>query len=259
MPEADAALYEAPFRHVVLFVQPQRKGLREARADEKWWLHQRPRPAIRKALFTLRRFIVTPRVSSRRFFVWVPKPTLPDTRLVVIARDDDTTFGCLSSRLHELWSLATCSWHGAGNDPTYNAESCYQTFPFPEGLTPDIPAADYADDPRAQAIATAAARLNELRENRLNPADLVVREPEVVPGYPDRILPRDADAAKELKKHTLTNLYNARPQWLANAHAVLDAAVADAYGWGADWAAGMSDEDILSRLFALNQARSSAN
>ena len=25
---------------------------------------------------------------------------------------------------------------------------------FPQGLTPDIPAADYADDPRAQAIAT---------------------------------------------------------------------------------------------------------
>ena len=87
----------------------------------------------------------------------------------------------------------------------------FATFPFPEGLTPDIPAADYAADPRAQAIAAAAARLNELRENWLNPPDLVVREPEVVPGYPDRILPKDEEAAKELKKRTLTNLYNARP------------------------------------------------
>ena len=41
--------------------------------------------------------------------------------------------------------------------------------------------------------------------------------PEVVPGYSDRILPEDDDAAKELKKRTLTNLYNARPQWLATA------------------------------------------
>ncbi len=79
-------------------------------------------------------------------------------------------------------------------------------------------------------------------------------------GYPDRILPRDEGAAKELKKRTLTNLYNARPQWLANAHADLDAAVADAYGWGDEWRAGpkgqgMGDDAILARLFALNQAR----
>jgi acyl-homoserine lactone acylase PvdQ len=120
-----------------------------------------------------------------------------------------------------------------------------------------VPATDYAADPRAQAIAAAAARLDELRENWLNPADLVVREPEVVPGYPDRILPKDGNAAKELQKRTLTNLYNARSQWLANAHADLDAAVADAYGWGDDWRAGLLDDDeILARLFLLNQTRS---
>ncbi|MEG8015894.1 hypothetical protein [Sphingomonas sp. 22R3R2A-7] len=80
-----------------------------------------------------------------------------------------------------------------------------------------------------------------------------------MPGYPDRILPKDEAAAKELKKRTLTNLYNARPQWLANAHAALDAAVADAYGWSEDWRAGRLDEDeILARLFALNQSRSAA-
>lgn len=108
----------------------------------------------------------------------------------------------------------------------------------------------------AQAIAAAAARLNDLRENWLNPADLVVREPEVVPGYPDRILPRDEEAAKELKKRALTNLYNARPQWLADAHAALDEAAADAYGWGDDWRAGLlTDDEILARLFALNQER----
>jgi type II restriction/modification system DNA methylase subunit YeeA len=146
---------------------------------------------------------------------------------------------------------------GVGNDLRYTPSTTFETFPFPEGLTPNVPAADYADDPRAQAIAAAAARLDELRENWLNPADLVVREPEVVPGYPGRILPRDEEAAKELKKRTLTNLYNARPQWLANAHDALDAAVADAYGWGEDWRAGRLDDDaILARLFALNQIRS---
>ena len=54
-------------------------------------------------------------------------------------------------------------------------------------------------------------------------------EDESVPGYPQRPVPRDEDAAKALKKRTLTNLYNARPQCLADAHAALDAAVAAAY------------------------------
>jgi len=60
--------------------------------------------------------------------------------------------------------------------------------------------------------------------------------------------PRDEDAAKELKKRTLTTLYNTRPQRLADAHAALDAAVAAAYGWDAD----ISDDDALGELLALN-------
>jgi type II restriction/modification system DNA methylase subunit YeeA len=139
-----------------------------------------------------------------------------------------------------------------GNDPTYNRESVFETFPFPEGLTPNIPAADYADDPRAVAIAEAARRLNELREAWLNPPDLVERGPEVVPGYPDRIVPVNPNAAAILKKRTLTNLYNERPAWLGNAHRDLDAAVAAAYGWPAD----ISQDDALARLLALNLERS---
>ncbi len=59
-------------------------------------------------------------------------------------------------------------------------------------------------------------------------------------------------AESELKKRTLTNLYNARPTWLDNAHKKLDAAVFAAYGWSAD----ISDEDILKNLLALNLERS---
>ena len=72
---------------------------------------------------------------------------------------------------------------------------------------------------------------------------------EPVPGYPKRAVPRDEDAAEALKKRTLTNLYNARPQWLADVHDALDAAVAAAYGWTAD----VSDEDALRELLALNE------
>ena len=45
-----------------------------------------------------------------------------------------------------------------------------------------------------------------------------------------------------------------RPDWLANAHRALDAAVAAAYGWPAD----LSEDDILSRLLMLNRERAAA-
>ena len=59
-----------------------------------------------------------------------------------------------------------------------------------------------------------------------------------------------------LKKRILTNLYNARPAWLDHAHSALDEVVAEAYGWGDDWRAGLlTDDEILARLFRLNQDR----
>ena len=71
---------------------------------------------------------------------------------------------------------------------------------------------------------------------------------EPAPGYPKRSVARDEAAARELRGRTLTNLYNVRPQWLADAHETLDAAVAAAYGWDA----GTSEEDALRDLLALN-------
>ena len=91
------------------------------------------------------------------------------------------------------------------------------------------------------AVALEARRLVELRDRWLNPLEWVDWVDEPVPGYPKRPVPRDEDAAKALKKRTLTNLYNTRPQWLADAHVALDAAVAAAYGWSAD----ITDDDAL--------------
>jgi type II restriction/modification system DNA methylase subunit YeeA len=252
----DAACYERPYEYAEANVLPARAQDRNARTREQWWRYERARPELRQQLRPLARYVATPVVAKHRIFVWLPVSARPSNLIDAIARDDDTSFGILHSRFHELWALRMGTFLGVGNDPRYTP-STFETFPFPERLTPDIPAADYAGDPRARKIAAAAARLNELRENWLNPPDLVVREPEVVPGYPDRVLPKDEEAAKELKKRTLTNLYNARPQWLSNAHAALDEAVAEAYGWGHDWRAGLlTDDEILSRLFRLNQERS---
>ena len=185
--------------------------------------------------------------------------------LIVTARPDDTTFGILHSRFHELWSLRLGT--SLEDRPRYTPTTCFETFPFPAGLTPAdtrsalppqdgliLPHVAAGHQAAALAIAQAAQRLNALRENWLNPPEWVERVPEVVPGYPDRLLPK-AGFEAELKKRTLTNLYNARPAWLAKAHEALDAVVATAYGWH-DYSPAMSDEAILQRLLALNLQRS---
>ncbi len=194
---------------------------------------------------------MTPTAAKHRLFDWCAATICVDHQLIAIARDDDTTFGVLHSRFHEAWSLRLCTWLGVGNDPRYTPTTTFETFLFPEGLTPDIPAQDYASDPRAKRIAKAAKKLDELRRSWLNPPDMVEIVPEVAPGYPDRILPKDEKAAAILKERTLTNLYNQRPSWLQNAHAELDRAVASAYGWPED----ISTEEALAKLLALNLER----
>ncbi|TXG84017.1 MAG: class I SAM-dependent DNA methyltransferase [Sphingomonadales bacterium] len=258
--EADASLFAKPFEYIATTPDKNGKLINELRAElgnrggTPWWEQDWPRPIMRARIAQVPRYIVTPETAQYHLVRWLALPILPDKNLIVIPREDDTAFGIIQSKAHELWALRKGS--DLQDRPRYTHTSVFATFPFPDGLTPNIPAADYADDPRAQAIAKAAARLNELRENWLNPPDLVAREPEVVPGYPDRILPRDDAAAKELAKRTLTNLYNARPAWLDHAHRALDEAVADAYGWGDDYRAGLlTDEEILARLFRLNQVR----
>ena len=88
---------------------------------------------------------------------------------------DDAMFGILHSRFHEASSLRLGTWLGKGNDPRYTPTTTFETFPFPGGQWPDVPAATYAADPCAIAIADAARRLA---------------------GYPGRPVPRHEAAAK---------------------------------------------------------------
>jgi type II restriction/modification system DNA methylase subunit YeeA len=265
----DAALWEPPFEYLQTtlydtdnpeagYLADVRAGARDLHPRNEWWTPYWPRPEVRSKISTLNRYIVTPMTSEHRVFVWLHYPTLPDNNLVIFAIEDATIFGVLHSVFHECWSTRIGNKIGVGNQRRYNPASIFETFPFPEDLTPNIAAASYAADRRAIKIAAAAERLNTLRENWLNPADLVKRVPEVVAGYPDRILPVSEAAAMELKNRTLTKLYNARPAWLDNAHKALDEAVAEAYGWGDDWRAGkLTEDEILARLFKLNQERGS--
>ena len=265
LPEQDAMLYEAPFAHVQNSVATQRAASTRETTYKHWWLMARPIPAMRAALVGLPRYIATPTVAKHRLFVWMHAGILADHQLIVTARADDTTFGILHSRFHELWSLRLGT--SLEDRPRYTPTTCFETFPFPAGLTPrdTAPVAGQASPPClagqivAENIAAAARRLNELRENWLNPAewvDWVITPEEEKAGFPQRPVAKPGHEA-DLKKRTLTNLYNARPAWLNLAHQELDKAVAAAYGW-TDYTPEMPDDEILRRLLALNLQRAAA-
>lgn len=247
MNEKEAALYEAPFAHVVQYIKPVRITNRRRARAENWWRHGEPRPGMRNALSGLSRYIVTSEKSKHRFFTWLSVNVAPDNRLIVIPREDDETFGILSSKFHVLWALAVGST--LEDRPSYATTTCFEAFTFPDGLTLNLLPNEYSN-PHSIEIADAARILNELRENWLSPPEWVEKIPEVVTGYPDQIVVKP-EHKDEINKRTLTNLYNAMPAWLQNAHKELDQAVADAYGWDVN----LTDEEILQNLLKLNQER----
>jgi hypothetical protein len=134
---------------------------------------------------------------------------------------DHYFFGILHSRAHETWSRRTggAQRREAVSGFTYTPTTCFETFPFPRPT-----------DEQRETIGAAARELVRLRDGWLSPPSL---------------------ADSELARRILTNLYNQRPSWLANAHDDLDRAVLTAYGWPPD----ASDEAILERLLELNLSR----
>ncbi len=244
-PREVAQQYKLPFAHVEANVKPVRTKVKQEKSRSLWWLHESSRPVMRSHLMGLARFIATPRVAKHRIFTWLNHEVLPDTRINVFARSDAYFFGVLNSQIHEIWSLRRASWHGVGNDPTYNNTDCFETFPFPWP-----PGHEDSSHPDHAAISAAAAQLHHERDAWLNPPD-------------------KSEAA--LKDYTLTNLYNALQVWrgldnisvkaaaadfaprLDELHRALDEAVCAAYGW--EVAVLDDEEEILRRLLDLNLER----
>lgn len=221
--EPDAAQYELPFQHVQEYVHPIRSNNRRAVYAEKWWLYAEPRPGMRHALKPLKRYIATPALSKHRIMVWVPVNVLCNQGTLVFARQDDYFFGVLQSRVHDIWALKQGT--SLEDRPRYTPTSTFETFPFPWPPT---------EEPKAstlkEKIVLATRELLSKREAWLNPSGA---------------------SAKQLKRRTLTDLYNANPTWLKDVHRSLDEAVLAAYGWEAS----LSDDQILSCLLQLNRQR----
>jgi len=207
MAEAEAALYEKPFEYVVGNIRQKRLENEERDSSNvRWWIHQRPRPAMRAATKDLPRYIVTPRHSKHRVFLWLSAGVVPDSALIVFARSDDYFFGILQSRIHEVWTRRKGTQvREAESGFRYTPDSCFATFPFPWP-----PRSEQVNESLGAEMSEAARELVQRRDAWLNP-----------PGTSER----------ERLDRTLTNLYNNLPTWLVDAHRKLDEAVFAAYGW----------------------------
>jgi len=254
--EAECAGYEAPYAYIKELVKPERVGKREKRANEEWWVYYWPRPEMRAAIARNASYIATVVVAKHRIFQSIDSRVVPDGALVVFARRDSEFLGILSSRFHVLWSERCGST--LEDRPRYTPTTSFETFPFPDGLTPDLSTETY-DNPYRADVLIATGQLTYQREMWLFPNEWHELVPEVVPAgmtetpYAPRIVVKP-EHALDAKARTLTALYNAQPTWLVKAHEELDAAVAHAYGWS-DYTPAMPDSEILKRLLDLNAAR----
>ncbi|HEY1935590.1 MAG TPA: type IIL restriction-modification enzyme MmeI [Acetobacteraceae bacterium] len=244
-PQDIQATFPAVYQHVKLEVKERRDSQgrligrdtnNRATYRERWWLFGEPRSEIRPALEGLDRFMVTVDTSPHRIFQFVQSGTVCDDGLVLIAHDDAWVLGVLSSRVHTTWARASGGWLGVGDDPRWNKTKVFDPFPFPDATpvcTAEIRStAEAIDRNRKRVLAdhphlTLTGLYNVLEKLRAGTA-------------PDALDPADRRIFDDGLVLILKEL-----------HDRLDVAVAAAYGWPA----GLSDNDILARLVALNQER----
>ena len=219
------------YQWVLTRVKPVRDQNNRESRRLNWWLFNENVPKLRNMLKGLRRFISTVETSKHRFFVFLDEAILPAHKLVNIAIDDAYSLGVLSSRIHVTWALAAGST--LEDRPVYVKTTCFETFPFPAATEPQ------------------RARIRELgealdahrkRQQALHPKLTLTDCYNVL----EKLRAGEPLSPKERATHE-AGLVSV----LRQLHDDLDAAVADAYGFPP----GLSDQETLARLVALNAQR----
>ena len=232
------ARYPEVYQWLLERVKPERDAKSAQSKDyaifaKRWWLFGKPRETLRPALRGLTLYIITVYVAKHRFFLFCNKDILPDDGLVAIASNDAYHLGVLSSKIHVCWALAAGGRLGVGNDPRYNKTVCFDPFPFPP-----------ATGAQKEKIRALAERLHEHRASRqaLHPSLTLTGMYNVLEALRE---------GRELKAQERTINEQGLIGILKEIHDQLDATVAEAYGWPAN----LGEQDILSRLVALNAER----
>jgi hypothetical protein len=224
--------YPKVYEHVLLAVKPERDVNARSTYRDNWLIFGEPRREMRPALSACERFIVTVKTSRRRFFQFVDRAVIPDSKLIVFALDDAMWLGVLNSHIHQVFALAAGSWLGFGNDPTYVKSASFEKFPFP----------DCTEKQKAK-IRALAEELDAHRKRAQSKHGLGLTD---IYNVLEKVRAGAALTTKDKALHDA-----ALVSTLKQLHDDLDAAVADAYGWS--WP--LPDAEILERVVALNTQR----
>jgi len=210
----EASIYKEVFQVVRQQVKPERDNNRNQKTRDNWWLFERARPAMRKALVGLKFYFALPKIAKWVMFTPVDISILPCEANMVVTSDDFYVLGILTSKVHRLWVGAQSST--LKGDTRYTNTTCFETFPFPQIDTNTSTKAK-------QTIEKIRAAMQELHQYR--------------------------SQQMEKKQCGITKLYNELfhepASQLYKLHAKLDQLVMQAYGFS-------EDDDILSKLLELN-------
>ena len=205
---------------------------------KEWLLHGKPRQLLRDALGGLDRYIATVETAKHRIFQFLNAEITPDNMLIAVGSDDPLHLGALQSHLHTEWALRTGAWLGVGNDNRYSKSKVFDPFPFPD-----------ATDTQCAAIAELAEELDETRK-------LAIAETDKLTMTELYNLREKLRSGEPLSDQESKRAAAARAGIVNRLHEQLDSAVADAYGWKAEWDAGqLGPSEIVARLVALNHTR----
>jgi hypothetical protein len=217
-------------------VKPERDANKRERYREIWWQFAEPQAALRDALASLTRCLVTARVSKHLMISCQPPARIFSEQLCVFPLDAMTAFAVLQCRVHEPWARLLSS--SLEDRLRYSASDCFETFPFPKpGPRAVIPTLETA----GKALYDARAKYMVDTQQGLTKTYNALRDPACTD---PRIL--------ELRR----------------VHEAMDRAVLDAYGWtdiavppycpltDADKQALQAFEDeVIDRLYVLNAER----
>jgi hypothetical protein len=218
-----ASSYRLPFQRIEKLVLPDRKrkategktadgGLRPHHQLflRYWWRHSFDRPEMVARIAEAKRYICCSIVTKRPTFIFAHSSVRPSNLLEVFTFPDDYSFGILQSDPHWQWFIAKCS--KLKSDFRYTPPSVFDTFPWPQS-------------PTKKQIKAVAAAGREVRSVRA------------------KVLPTMSGGLRAL--YRTLELPGSNP--LKDAHAALDAAVMEAYGFSAR-------KDLLKQLLDLNAA-----
>lgn len=130
--EKKAKEYQDCFDIIERKVKPVRQAQNDPKAKELWWIYQRTRPELLKAINNIRRTIVIAKTSKSLAFELVTTRQVLNANLSIITYDDFYHFAVLQSNIHAHWAWKYCTT--MKTDLIYTPTTIFQPFPFIQNI-----------------------------------------------------------------------------------------------------------------------------